>query len=516
DDDGQISCFCGFADDDGHTVACDKCNKWNHTLCYYPEYDGQDLPEDLQHFCIECTPRELDHAAAHARQWARREQQDSAANGTRRQASKGQKKRTKESAANGWPVANNVGGRDQPPPTKRPKTSHRGSVGDGHGAKGHSRKRTLTNVLPKSSDAPFERYSAEFLRNCANDSWKLTECNIFTIDVSSKLFSWLQAPDEDFRAELGFEKSSVLMRYDGVLENMPGKADYVLEEEQDPSVTIDHVGHPRWKRVIIRSEPVPTGGFVGELKGAVGWKDDYIADPKNRWHLLRHPEPFVFFHHRLPIYIDTRQDGTELRYVRRSCVPNAELKILVTDNTHYRFCIMAKQPIEPGTEVALAWDTAGFLSPSKPMSLSPEEMLELHVRVSTVLSNCGPCACHLPPDQCSMSRFDRRASIAPAKPAPKRRAKKSRQISPLNTAMPHAVEARKEGTEEYAESQSSSPSAGRGSTSRDLTPHTNGISSRDLRKVAKAEELFRRQEAEEGRHRKKRHSVGSTSGTPTI
>ena len=28
EDDGQISCFCRLNEDDGYTVACDICNKW--------------------------------------------------------------------------------------------------------------------------------------------------------------------------------------------------------------------------------------------------------------------------------------------------------------------------------------------------------------------------------------------------------------------------------------------------------------------------------------------------------
>ena len=46
EDDGQINCICGFNEDDGNTVACDTCNKWQHIICYYPQY-GDSLPEDL-------------------------------------------------------------------------------------------------------------------------------------------------------------------------------------------------------------------------------------------------------------------------------------------------------------------------------------------------------------------------------------------------------------------------------------------------------------------------------------
>ena len=52
EDDDEIICICDNRDDDGLTVACDLCNKWQHQLCYYPDFEDQSLPDDLQHFCV--------------------------------------------------------------------------------------------------------------------------------------------------------------------------------------------------------------------------------------------------------------------------------------------------------------------------------------------------------------------------------------------------------------------------------------------------------------------------------
>lgn len=72
--------------------------------------------------------------------------------------------------------------------------------------------------------------------------------------------------------------------------------------------------------LILPSSPfTPKDLIVGELKGKIGHMEDYIHDPTNRWDYLRHPAPFVFFHGKLPIYIDTRSEGTTCRYLRRSC-----------------------------------------------------------------------------------------------------------------------------------------------------------------------------------------------------
>ena len=35
EDSSTIKCICGFSDDDGNTVLCEKCDTWQHIVCYY-------------------------------------------------------------------------------------------------------------------------------------------------------------------------------------------------------------------------------------------------------------------------------------------------------------------------------------------------------------------------------------------------------------------------------------------------------------------------------------------------
>ncbi|KAK5138208.1 hypothetical protein LTR08_004904 [Meristemomyces frigidus] len=557
EDDGQISCFCGYNDDDGNTVACDNCNKWNHSLCYYPEYDGQDLPARLEHFCVECNPRPVDVTGANARQRYRRAQQELLANGAKRPPAKSHKKKIKEPVVaghtNGWPLdkvrhdRNSASPRDLPPPAKRPKTSHhRVSESSANtSTKGHSRKRTVTNADPsrsvsQSPDASIPVYSPEFIRCHSHDQWRITQANLHNdIGVTNALSEWLRAPEDAFREMHGLEKTEVLMRWDGDLDDIPGKAQIELREEHDDRFQ-DASGHTvMWKTVTVQ-DPVANGAYLGELKGHVGVKEDYKADATNRWPFLRHPEPFVFFHPRLPLYVDARNEGTNMRFVRRSCTPNAELRVLVTDSTDYRFCFMATEQIDPGVEVAVAWDTAESM-PAKTNGFTPstKDMDSLGTWVSTVLSNCGPCACGRAASDCAMSRFDRRRASMTCEEEtqsvklPKTRKKKiGHHISPLDT---HALnsrsgsEARKvEQDDEPTESRSISGSGDRDSASRDITPNThysaNGslsnmpeLSARERKKLEREEEIFKRQEEEQSgkQSKKKRNSAGSALNTPS-
>ncbi|KIV87198.1 hypothetical protein PV11_02760 [Exophiala sideris] len=64
-----IKCICRYADDDGNTVYCPKCNTWQHIDCYY---HGQKVPEE--HFCADCLPQNLDAKKATERQRKLREE----------------------------------------------------------------------------------------------------------------------------------------------------------------------------------------------------------------------------------------------------------------------------------------------------------------------------------------------------------------------------------------------------------------------------------------------------------
>jgi hypothetical protein len=68
EEDYTIKCICAYADDDGNTVLCEKCDTWQHIQCYYHD---QTVPNE--HFCTDCHSRELDGKSATERQRRLRE-----------------------------------------------------------------------------------------------------------------------------------------------------------------------------------------------------------------------------------------------------------------------------------------------------------------------------------------------------------------------------------------------------------------------------------------------------------
>lgn len=541
EDDGEIICICGMRHDDGFSVQCETCNNWQHMICYYPT--EADRPgEHQKHYCFDCQPRWLDADQAKERQKKQIQRQ---ALDSRRPGPKHRKKPKESPAAvNGSLLQGrdrkSASPRDQPPPAKRPKTGHRSSAAASHAPTSRKRNGTITTARSPSPDPSrpiIPWYSEEFLRLYSQVSSHVeTETNLMNnIAVTNSLSEWLKNPVVVEKDTNGLSQNDIFLRWDGPFEDMPGRPEVALHWEADSNFT-DQAEPPKWPCLTVEQD-ISKRTFIGELRGHIGYKEEYMNDPESRWSSLRHAEPFVFFHPQLPIYIDARQEGTMFRYVRRSCRPNTEIQTIITDGTNYHFCFMATQDLQSGEEITVAWQTddtikamyaeRGVVHGDVPADIK----YAIAMWVSNVLANCGPCACN--GDGCLMARFDRRGQPQPIEPAetaaapvkvPKARRKKTNNnLSPAdpnrNSHSRSGSEARKvEVDDDMTDTRSVSGSV-RGSASRDITPGTHysavvpEMSEREKKKLMREEEMFRRQEEESGRQKKKRHS-GVTPSLP--
>lgn len=552
EDDGEIICICEMRHDDGFSVQCETCNNWQHMICYYPS--ESDRPgEHQKHYCFDCQPRWLDADQAKQRQekQIRRQALDS-----RRPGPKGHRKKPKDSLAglNGSLLQSrdrkSASPRDQPPPAKRPKTGHRPSTAANNPPANRKRNGTIGTARSPSPDPSrpiIPWYSDDFCHLYSQTSSHVeTETNLMNnIAVTNSLSEWLKDPVVVEKDTNGLSQNDIFLRWDGPFEDMPGRPEVALHWEGDSRFS-DQPNPPRWPCLTVEQD-ISKRTFIGELRGHIGYKEEYMNDADSRWSSLRHAEPFVFFHPQLPIYIDARQEGTIFRYVRRSCRPNAEIQTIITDGTNYHFCFMATKDLLPGEEITVAWQTddtikamyaeRGVVHGDVPADIK----YAIAMWVSNVLANCGPCACG--GDGCLMARFDRRGQAqpleptpAPIKPAPttapaaanptatataKPRRKKAAHIlspddqnpnSTSNTNSRSGSEVRRLENEDDMTDVRSVSGSYRGSASRDITPNTHysavvpEMSEREKKKLMREEEMFRRQEEESGRKNRKRHS----------
>ena len=571
EDDGEIICICAYNWDDGYTIQCETCNRWNHMECYYPNEADRPGP-DQTHYCVECQPREVDTRRASALQREKYNDQLKE-NGSKRPVSKAGRKKAKESpqtnaAVNGWHAdklaqlngrdRKSASPRDHPPPAKRTKISHRSSTASNNtttttgGRKRNGSSLHQQQRSPSKSPGPDTVYGP-VIPVCSEEFMRLpglvrnhreTDTNIWnSIDVTNSLSDWLKDP-EAVEKDCGQKQIDVFKRWDGPFDEMPGKPEVSTQTRFDNNFlgNGEQITYP----CLTVEQDITQQTFIGELLGHVGFKNEYIEDPDSRWASLRHCEPFVFFHPKLPIYIDARNEGSVYRYVRRSCRPNAEMQTIITDGTTYHFCFMATKDITPGEEITVGWEfddrIRAIYAQRSNMGgdgWAPDVRDQIASWVSNVLANCGPCACS--GQGCPMAFFDRRGQAIPIQPAPapaqsaaplpkppkSRKRKTAHNISPnqsrRNSHSRSGSEARKpEADEDMTDSRSVSGSYRGGSGSRDITPSTHysavvpELSEREKKKLMREEEMFKKQEEEKGRQKKKRNSSGSNLNTPSV
>jgi uncharacterized protein len=548
EEDYTIKCICTYEDDDGNTVFCENCETWQHIECYYP---GGNVPE--LHFCADCRPRSLDGKRATERQKRLREQSDGGDRKSKRPASSksGHKKKTKPSSTlleqtNGWHKHerhdSSAIARDQPPPAKRPKTSHHasGSVSSLNGTPKipDSRKRTFSNgqsyPSPTKSlqDHPhtisIPMYTRDFLelyeRDQGKDNVSADGENFHTLSVTTKLSAWQRDP-LSLAEEIARHEVDAFIPLEQGLDRSTWPE---VSLEYKTNTDVEYEGkYPSWHLLRLKTD-VRKGQIVGEIRGAIGELAEYCQDPSNRFQELRHPEPFVFFHPSMPIYIDSRREGTKFRYLRRSCRPNVTLKTYTTREGQCNYCFVALQDLSAGTELTAQW----YMQPMN----QEVKRDDAELWASRLLANFGDCQCDKM-EPCLLATLDHRRSpkILEANTKLQSRTKKAKNkqaISPLSTGQATNSRAGSENNQlqdddEQADSRSVSGSSRSKSQSRDETPTNVGIldadpvlglemTAREKKKIAMMEKSF--QKLEQGRNvqkKKKRTSGGSTLNTPT-
>ncbi|KAI9934740.1 hypothetical protein AWENTII_005736 [Aspergillus wentii] len=534
-----IKCICAFEDDDGNTVFCEGCETWQHIECYYHARGVPDV-----HNCVDCEPRSLDGRRATERQRRLREQGDGGDRKTKRSGAKTHKKKTREHGeqVNGFHNRTEPGARDQPP-AKKAKTNHHRSSGSISSISGAPalppdvRKRAATSMSPTKSLGPsIPLYSNEFMNLYERDQGHADmDSNLFVnLPLAADLASWVTEPSALARVTNGRSAQDIFTWTDTELDrsNWP-----VLSTESITDSTIDVDGkHPTWK-ILTTRDTVAKDEIVGEITGKIGLLRDYCLDPINRWQELRHPEPFVFFHPQLPLYVDSRHEGSMLRYVRRSCRPNVTMKTYITNEVEYHFCFVAKEDIPANSEITAMWylDPQLFESTNglvKQESSDNNTQDAAAICISNVLAHFGGCACD-PPPTCLLSSVDRRRHPKSFDPGMKqangkRKKTKSRpNITPPSTNSRAGSEVNKNpDDDDQADSRSASGSARGQTRSRDLTPtlaneHSgfgeSELSAREKRKIAAAEKKFQQLELDQhaSTHRKKKRPSGQAT-TPTV
>lgn len=536
-----IKCICSFDEDDGNTVFCEGCETWQHILCYYPDKKVPDV-----HNCVDCEPRPLDNRRAHERQRLRRirEKSEDGDRKSRRSGPKTHKRKSNDADGNTFGHRRHDSGSREQPPTKkarvsrRPSTSMSGiSVPPGLSAESRNRRSSTSVAMsPTSIPGPsIPYYSDEFLSLYDRDDQFVESKSIlnYGVDFVNEIVAWLKDPQILARVADGLSVEDFAKRSEEAMDRSRWPS---LATETITDSTIEINGKHPVHKILKTRDPIEKDDIVGEIFGKLGHVKDYKKLDSNRWEELGHAMPFVFFNRQLDLYIDSRQEGNELRYVRRACEANVNLKIYITNGRQYHFCFVAKKPIPPNSEITTMWyfDDSFFPADAtvkeefKDRVVDPKDAA---ICISTTLANFGGCACGNP-QACVLNKLDRRAKLGSpankhAKPKLKGKGKgKKPKTLGFSADLGRAGSETTKHLDEHdpaADARSTSGSArGRHTGSRDLSPTASQqftlpeLSSRERRKIADAEKQF--QQLEQLRtinpKRKKRSSGPATHSTP--
>lgn len=547
-----IKCICNFIDDDGNTIYCEQCDTWQHIECYYPNNTQDPYREDFAHSCIECKPRLLDRHSAVERQRLRRlkvhtTEDLSSERKPKRPPPKSHKKKSKPNdiLINGHSGSDSNTKLDSEPHIhKKPKSAHRSSQSISSTTKRspsyvqkngvHAHPPSPANTPPDiPADTEIHHYSDSFMSLYNDDrDIQLVQTNSFaSLEISNVMSLWLR-DHEKLRHDCGCEFKDVFQELPQNIDAVK-RTPFVSHKKQMSSP--DTVLH--WQYLTTPSS-IENDTPLVELNGQLGYQKDYCSDEGNQWDLLSSPLPFVFFHPELPLYIDTRREGSLARYVRRSCRPNATLGTYLSSGSEYHFWLVSDRRIAPNEQITIRWDfrlergergkrTMQLLglgdedSPEQPdFDLNQvEDYRGIHTWLVQILSEHGGCACDLGSD-CVFVRFYRKyIHRSQEKPGSKKRSRKSMNhaISPTTNSRAASEGHGDDGMEnDSGSSRSKTPC-------RDMTPARQGSfdtlgiltepTDRDKRKVAMVEDSFRRMEQQQPSRKKKRTSDGTNPST---
>ncbi|CAK7270836.1 SET domain-containing protein 3 [Sporothrix epigloea] len=536
-----LKCICGFTGDDGNTILCEICDSWQHIECFYPNNSEEATREEFAHACHECKPRPLDvaHAIEHQRQRLQAANAGAVAHSkTKRPPSKSHshKRKTKPTdlQTNGHAVsASDVAAHDLNghPPAKKSKSSHKTShsLGGLHSKRSPSYSSSkaplqgLRPLSPATTPPDFPEgtelfgYPNDFINLCGDQDFaQIVQTNSFaSLAVSNATSIWLREPEKMLK-DAG-------QKFEDIFQKLPPNMDLL---RRPPRVAVkkrdlekDAVMH--WN-YLVSSAAVDKDVPLMELNGQIGFQKDYCAVAANLYEELSCSLPFVFFHPQLPLYIDTRREGSLARYVRRSCRPNAVLDTFLSGGSEYHFWLVSDRPIGVGEQITMSWD---FRLPHKQrdrmfrllgladddpntqddMDLQEDEFLSIARWISQVLSRHGG------------AKFQQARSGHSKKTSSRK--SKSHAHSPTGRSHASSNRMASEGHPDDLHEDKMSASSRSKPPSRDMTPaprqgsfDTLGIltepTDRDKRKVAMVEDSFRRLEQQQPK-KKKRASDGT-------
>lgn len=391
-DDGVITCICGYDDDDGFTIQCDHCYRWQHAICYGIE-DENDAPDDF--LCNICNPRDVDVRLA------KRKQQDRIKNSHNRK-----RRRSANGPANLRSKDVNSGSKDA-----RSTFNNKGS--NPNGSNNQSTINTSSNDNYSNDTSSLQPESSDLLSNTdplkkivlmnAKEAYPSVYLPLKTYDFKDPYAELFIRDHKDDDWVIPYSKSKFT------------PIPIEVKPYSDSNHSRIFPGFP--KLGVYTKQVCDEGDIIDEFLGEVDSQKKYVEDPRNNYRVWGTAKPKVIFHPHWPIYIDARLSGNLTRYLRRSCRPNVEFATIKVKNSKQvddiKFVLRALKGISKGEELQIKWDWDvrhpiwKLITHNETIDSleEPKRYLLIH-SVDTVLGSCD-CACGNNNKECHLFKVKR-------------------------------------------------------------------------------------------------------------
>lgn len=327
-DSGIISCVCGYSHDDGFTIQCDRCFRWQHAVCMGIQ-KVEDAPE--RYLCYRCDPTK--HVSAEkARQIQQLKLQTIEA--TEKEAKRKAEAEKKEQEARA--KRRRIEREEERFALKRCETFY---LSISHYEYSSSTVMSLMKRLPRLME---RRSGALEFRNTADFSRRLARPS--TVLVESE-------KDENHKKEEDHEEIP------SPVASKSGSPGSKHSRNSSPVPFDDSANFTGLSRVcLVTREGLSRGQPIYPMYGGLQLKQDYLEERTNKYWLLGCCKPSAFFHPTLPIVIDERAVGNLTRFTRKSCHANCEIRSAIIGGRRCVFVLVAKRDIAAGEELTLPWE----------------------------------------------------------------------------------------------------------------------------------------------------------------
>lgn len=538
-DAGVIRCICGFDEDDGFTIQCEKCNAWQHAVCVNIENDQ--VPE--VYLCDRCGKLSYDIEAARKYQERRihvlklRNSHRDFDEGDNAARSRRPKETIEKSSRNSaeqpdQPSESSKLAEDSLPSKRRKsgddeKDSKRTSISERGSSAGASPKGTSSRASPVSLNS--ESAGTNISTASATSHTRRGRGKRLTVP-NSRLTSKDDANDNDIEPEKKFTLAQIYNSYFVPINQnryftpeVHRYVDEIIKPGQDSDISMRYThqefksikqaevavkltsDHPKQKFSgfsrfgLFLERSVSKDRFIINYVGEVLTKTQYKCNPINQYRRFGCPKPGVLFHPNLPISIDARQVGSKARFMRRSCTPNCKVNTVVVDEKHVLFAAFSEENIKAGTELTVAWEwdenhpARKLIADIPPEQLSKEERDFLVQAANMVHQRGAECACSLAASDCLLGRMKRANGVPPRNTrigSKTRRGVPNSDSSCLDSGVEGDVSSGVFGTE--------------------MSDSANFYSSREARKMQSAMELIERLSRREESKKRKRDIIDET------